>query len=264
MILTASDLTSQLKELGLAPGQLVMVHSSLSAFGYVLGGPQTVVNVLLDILGKKGTLVMPAFTPRVSDPENWDDVDFGSDFDGADLIRARAEVPCFDKHTTPTTMGQIPEIFRSWPGTIRSDHPQASVCANGLHAEQIVHPHPLEWGQGPGSPFERLYNMDAHILVLGVGFNRITLLHYAESLAANGRRKVRKVPFARGNDRVWKNANDVGDDLNTHFPIIGDKFTRAGHVVQHTLGNAKCGLMSSQALIDFSVRYFDDTFITTE
>lgn len=48
-----------------------MVHSSLRSIGYVLGGAQTVVGSLLKVLGPDGTLVMPAFSPEVSDPAGW-------------------------------------------------------------------------------------------------------------------------------------------------------------------------------------------------
>ena len=233
-----------------------MAHSSLSSFGYVLGGAQTIVSALLDILGPKGTLVMPAFSPQISDPESWDEINLPS----SDLERARMEVPLFDERTTPTTMGIISEVFRNWPGTLRSPHPQVSVCANGLKAEYIVFPHELEWGEGRGSPFERLYLLDAKILTLGVGFNRITLLHYAESLIATGRRKTRKIPISNNGSRSWLTVQDVGDDLDTHFPIIGKRFITEGKVSRIQVGSALCILMSSKELVDFAVNYFEKIF----
>jgi aminoglycoside 3-N-acetyltransferase len=255
-MLTKSELNAQFRQLGLTSGDVVIVHSSLAKFGYVLGGAQTVVSVLLDILGIQGTLVMPAFSPHVSDPKKWAYVNFQNE----DLEKARKEVPLFEVNTTPTTMGIIPEVFRTWPGTIRSSHPQVSVCANGLKAEHIVTPHGLEWGQGAKSPFERLYLLNAKVLILGVGFNRITLLHYAESLIPNGRRKTREFPVNKNGKYTWLTVKDVGDDLDTHFPIIGEKFIEKGKVFQHQIGNSICKLMSSEELVDFSVKYFENIF----
>lgn len=260
MLLTKSELTKKLQELGLASGQTVMVHSSLSAFGYVLGGAQTIVRTLLDILGEQGTLVMPAFSPQISDPAGWQNVNLNDD----DLAKARSEVPLFDQRITPTTMGHIPEVFRNWPGTKRSAHPQVSICAKGLHADKIIHPHNLEWGEGRRSPFERLYELEAFVLILGVGFNRITLLHYAESLVANGRRKTRKIPQLDGQNLVWREVVDVGDDLDTHFPIIGRQFMKKGRVSQVKIGAASCGLMPVKELVDFSVNYFEKIFTRPE
>ncbi len=163
---------------------------------------------------------MPAFSPEVSDPAGWADRSFAD----ADTERARAHVPAFDVDTTPTTMGLIPETFRRWPGTIRGAHPQVSVCALGPQAEEIVTPHTLEWGQDAGSPFQRLVAMDAGLLLLGVGFNRATLLHYAESLVPHGCRKTRRIPFGEGGTRRWVEAPCIGNDLNTHFPPIGNAY----------------------------------------
>jgi len=192
-----------------------MVHSSLSSLGKVLGGAPAVVRALLAALGRRGTLVIPAFSPEVSDPAHWADHSFAD----ADAQRARAYVPAFDADTTPTTMGLIPETFRRWPGTIHGPHPQVSVCAFRPQAEEIVAPHALKWGQGAGSPFQRLVIMDAGLLLLGVGFNRATLLHYAESLVPHGRRKTRRIPFGEGDARRWVEAPCVGGDLRARPEI---------------------------------------------
>lgn len=50
----------QLNELGILPGDIVLVHSSLSALGFVEGGAQTVIDTLLSAVGPQGTLLMPA------------------------------------------------------------------------------------------------------------------------------------------------------------------------------------------------------------
>jgi aminoglycoside 3-N-acetyltransferase len=201
-----------------------MVHSSLSSLGMVLGGAATVVRALLSAVGPDGTLVMPSFALEVSDPVGWADRSFAD----ADLERARACVPAFDRDTTPTTMGLIPETFRRWPAVVRSVHPQTSVSALGPQAAQVVTPHVLHWAQGAGSPFERLVALNASLLLLGVGFNRATLLHYAESLVPHGRRKTRLIPFGEGSSRRWIEAPCVGDDLNTHFPAIGAAYLPTG------------------------------------
>ena len=256
MLLTQAELSDQFRALGLAEGQTVMVHSSLSQLGYVLGGAQSVVSALLTVLGNQGTLVMPAFSPQVSDPAHWPDVAFNE----RELQKAREAVPVFDAAVTPTQMGAIPETFRNWPGTRRSRHPQTSVCARGPLAGYLTERHSLDWAQGPGSPFERLVEVDARMLLLGVGFNRATLLHYAESLVTGSRRKTRKFPWVGEAGRGWRQAVDVGDDLDTHFPIVGEQFVASGGASQLVIGQAKCTVMSSRALIDFARGFFEEVF----
>jgi aminoglycoside 3-N-acetyltransferase len=80
------------------------------------------------------------------------------------------------------------------------------VCALGPLADGIVAPHPLAWGEGAGSPFDRLSRAGDGLLVLAVGFNRATLLHQAESLAPNRREKLRRIPSGDGAERRWAEA----------------------------------------------------------
>lgn len=247
-LVTTADLVNDLRALSVERGRVLMVHSSLSSLGRVLGGAPAVVRALLAAVGPDGTLVMPAFSPEVSDPARWPDRPFPDD----EIERARAHMPAFDRDTTPTTMGAIPDFFRRWPGARRGPHPQVSVCALGPRAAEIVEPHALAWGQGAGSPFERLTAMDAGLLLLGVSFNRATLLHYAESLVPDRREKVRRVPVGDGDARRWLEAPDVGDDLNTHFPGIGAAFLGEGRAATGKVGAADAVLASAGALVPFA------------
>ena len=60
---TAASLVANLIEVGVRPGMIVMVHSSLGRVGWTDGGPVTVIRALLEVLGPGGTLVMPADAP---------------------------------------------------------------------------------------------------------------------------------------------------------------------------------------------------------
>jgi len=212
-----------------------MVHSSLGRVGWTEGGPVAVIRALLEVLGPDGTLVMPAESPQLGDPANRD---------------------VFDPHTTPTTMGAIPEAFRSYPGTLRSSHPLVSVCANGRLAQEITAQHALEFCEGRGTPFEKLYDLGAWTLLLGVGFNRCTSLHYAESLVPNRRTMISRFPLIENGVRVWVEKLSMGTDNGTHFPIVGQRFVACGHVRSGKVGNADALFFSTRALVDFAEVYF--------
>jgi aminoglycoside 3-N-acetyltransferase len=154
---TLDSLRYELRELGLKAGMTVMTHSSLGQAGWTVGGPVTVIRALLDVIGTTGTLVMPAESPQVSDPSTWSDDRVNPEW--YDTIRKH--LPVFDARTTPTTLGVIPEAFRTFPGTLRSNHPLVSVCANGPLAEQITVDHALEFCEGEGTPFEKLFTLGA-------------------------------------------------------------------------------------------------------
>lgn len=234
---TESSLRRDLNAIGVAANMALIVHSSLRSIGWVEGGPATVVRALLGALGQNGTLVMPAATPQCA---------------------ARTSA-LFDPLSTPTTMGAIPEAFRTWPGTHRSNHPLESVCARGPAAAEITREHPLEFSEGPGTPFGRLHDLDSWILLIGVGFNRCTALHFAESLAANRRTATVGFPWMRDGRRGWVEVTNVADDNDTHFPIIGDRYVRAGRARGGAVGEANATLFPMRDLVEFAVAYFDST-----
>lgn len=249
---TRESLAQDLADLGLRAGATVMVHSSLGMIGWTVGGPVTVVRALLDVLGPNGTLVMPAESPQVSDPDDWRDERVHPDWHAT----IRQHLPVFDPLTTPTTMGAIPEAFRTYPGTLRSNHPLVSVCANGAQADEITREHALEFCEGPGTPFEKLYEIDAQTLLLGVGFNRCTSLHYAESLVPNRRTTTHRYPMIIDGKRTWVEKADMANDDGVHFPRVGDQFASVHGVKPGKIGDADSLLFSTRILVDFARTYF--------
>ena len=107
--LSTQQLTTELKWLGLRPGDAVMMHSSLSALGHVQGGADAVVDALLDAVGTAGTLLVPAFRDSV-----WGDpADFGnSDCDTCPQRLCPSQQPGFQ--------GAIAEAVRRRGGSLRA------------------------------------------------------------------------------------------------------------------------------------------------
>jgi hypothetical protein len=60
-MVTGQRLEDDLQRLGVRPGMDIMVHSSLSRLGHVIGGPAAVIDALLNVIGPEGTLMMPSF-----------------------------------------------------------------------------------------------------------------------------------------------------------------------------------------------------------
>ena len=249
---TPDSLLQELSNLGVSPGMTVMVHSSLGKVGWTVGGPLSVIRALLSVLGREGTLVMPAESPNISDPSGWNDKRVKVEWHET----IREHLPVFDPLTTPTTMGAIPEAFRTLPKTLRSNHPMVSVCASGRFATEITKDHAMEFCEGKGTPFEKLYNLDAQTLLLGVGFNRCTSLHYAESLVPTRRTTVSRYPIIQDGKRVWVECPDMAGDNGDHFSIVGDQFTATGSVRAGSVGNADAMMFSTQELVNFAEIYF--------
>jgi aminoglycoside N3'-acetyltransferase len=54
---TRVDLARHAAELGLAPGDSVLVHAGLRSVGPILGGPDSLIDALLDVIGPAGTIL---------------------------------------------------------------------------------------------------------------------------------------------------------------------------------------------------------------
>lgn len=110
-----------------------------------------------------GTLLMPTMTWRSVTPAN----------------------PIFDELATPSHTGVLTEIFRRRYANHRSLHPTHSVAGCGPLAAYLLSSHHL--GETPcpgGSPYGLMRDVDAAILLLGVGLESCTAIHYAEETIA--------------------------------------------------------------------------------
>ena len=116
--------------------------------------------------------------------------------------------------------------------------------------------HALEFCEGRGTPFEKLYELDARTLLLGVGFDRCTSLHYAESLVPARRTTISRFPLIQNGVRVWVEKPDMASDNGAHFPIVGRRFLDQGQVRRGKVGSADALLFSTRPLVDFAAAYF--------
>ena len=243
------------RELGMQPGMTVMVHTSLSSMGYVCGGAPTVIDALLETVSKEGTIMMPTQSWKNLDPEVGVHPEVGEDY----WQTIRDNWPAYDKRTTPTqTMGTVAELFRQWPGSLRSDHPARSVTANGKYAAYLTEHHDLSNIFGDGSPIGRLYELDGYVLLIGVGYDKNTSLHLADARANYPSKHFSTEHSAvmENGKRVWKAYDTLYVD-GEYFIQIGEAFEQEHTVSKAQLGHATLRLMRQRELVDFAVRWIE-------
>jgi aminoglycoside 3-N-acetyltransferase len=251
---TSSSIRNDLRTLGVVDGDVLVVHSSLSSMGWIAGGAAAVVDALLEVVGPLGTVSMPAHSGDWSDPSGWENPPVPSSW-WPEIVEGR---PAFDPYKTPLReMGVVAENLLMRRDTLRSSHPLHSHMANGHHASEIVSDHPLEDSFGDRSPLGRLYNMDAKVLLIGVGHGQNTSLHLAESRAQwPGKKPVEFRSRIMTSDgpitTMW-----LGDDVEADdFEVLGQYLEEECEVKVGKVAQAESRLVGMRTLVDAAVRWF--------
>lgn len=248
---THDRIVADLHRLGVSRGDTLIVHSSLSAIGYVIGGAQTVVNALLNSIGTTGTLTMPGHSGALSEPSCWKNPPVPQ----AWWEIERATMPAFDVNLTPLRqMGAIPETFQLVPGVKRSNHPRTSHFAHGPLAGIVTDNHALADGLGEQSPLARLYECDARVLLLGVPHANNTSLHLAEHRATwpSKTNTSQGSPVLVNGRRQWVTYDELETNADD-FDAIGDELAANQLQVSGLVGFASAHLMRQRAVVDFAV-----------
>ena len=248
---TRKSLTPQLHSLGVEPGDILLVHSSLSSLGWVNGGAEAVVLALLDVLGETGTLVVPTQSSDNSDPANWQHPPVPEDWKAT----IRETMLPYNPRTTGTRkMGVIAETVRTWPSAVRSLHPQTSFTAVGPKAEELMDGHALDCVLGERSPLKRLEEVNARVLLLGVGFDKCTAFHLAEYRLPGAVVEENSFAVMGEEGRVWMTVNDVAVS-DEGFEELEAEFERVGSVKRGNIGGADAKLFGLADAVEFSQRW---------
>lgn len=251
--LTVESLAEQFAACGLAAGQTVLVHSAMSRIGWIAGGPEAVILALLQVLTPSGTLMMPSHSASNTDPAHWQNPPVPLEW----VPIIRAHTPPYNPATTPTReMGVIAELFRTWPGAVRSAHPIGSFAALGPNAETLTAGHTLKDMFGETSPLGKLYALDGHVLLLGVGHSNNTSLHLAENRAQwPGRRMIPEgTAMLVDGARQWVHFEMLQLETDD-FDAIGAAFEQGAQPGR--VGNASVRFFRQRPIVDFAVEWME-------
>jgi len=158
-------LLAALRELGVRPGDSVMLHSASGPqFGFK-GSIEALTQVFIDAVGAQGHLLMVSLPYRSSS------------------LEYLQHLKQFDVRHAPSMMGLVSEYFRRRPEVLRSLHPTHPVLARGPQADWYVAGHEdCLWPCGPGTPFQKLAERDGIVVFFNAPFATFTFFHHLEHL----------------------------------------------------------------------------------
>lgn len=270
--MTKEELRADLAALGVAAGDLVMVHASLRKVGLGRadvgeGGAEMLLKALDEAVGPDGTLVMVLGT------------DYPMDWAYAHPPEARGSLlqgsPPFDYRNAPVLpeVGWLAEAFRLRPGTVVSDNPSGRFGARGRRAEALMADQPWHDYYGPGSPLDRLCEWRGRILRLGANPETVTALHFAEYLAdLPDKKRVRWDYVIAGPDGAPRHAwIDCLDDLDgivdyqgeDYFARILRAYLALGRHREGVVGKARAELIDAADIVAFGARWKEENLAAT-
>ncbi|NLX06684.1 MAG: AAC(3) family N-acetyltransferase [Phycisphaerae bacterium] len=236
--LTQADLTRAFTDVGLQPGDSVIVHSAFRTLGAVQDGPQTAIATLLEAIGPRGNLMLPTFNYTLPPGEP------------------------FDPAHTPGLTGVLTETGRAWPGAVRSLCPTHSVAVIGPDAKELTADHLRFRAVGIGSPIDRLAKRGGKVLLIGVGHTSNTTIHLGEEYAG-----VPKAPWAQGlptwtvrtpDGQIVEHRHDTSTTCSTGFGAAEYPMRQRGLIRDLRHGACKIQLMRAQDVIDSVVRVISE------
>jgi aminoglycoside 3-N-acetyltransferase len=251
--ITKEELINDLLQIGIAKGDTVLVHSSLSRIGHLKNGPQTFVEALLEVIGSNGNLLMP------TSPNNVYQLNYIQN------------TPFFDVRNSPSKTGAITEYFRTYPGVVRSLHPTEPVSAIGPLATYFTKDHFNQLTPyNENSPFYRVSEKEGKILYVGVTLSMAgTNLHTLEDAV--------DFKFPVYDKRIYEIdvIDEKGDKhrvkTKVHNPVFSKKrkcddlipfFEKEGVLTHCQVGNASTLLVHAKPLLDVMIKAYHEQGIT--
>lgn len=255
------SLEENLEKIGVSSGDNIFVHAAFSKLGPVLGGPDALINAIMNVIGEKGTLV--AYS-------SWDGTyeDFLDDY-GRIPSNLKDFIPAFNviKSRAVRMNGIFPEFLRTTKNAFRSANPGASICAIGKNAEFLCANHKLDYGYGENTPFSKFLELNGKILMIGAPWDTMTILHHSEHLAKIPNKNIRKyeVPIEENGQINWhyieefdtlEPISNIFDD--GHFEEIVKDFCKNNANSQGKIAKAKSLLVDANDINKFAIEWLEN------
>ncbi len=249
--ITKDHLLSEFTKLGINSDDIVMVHTSVSSFGYIVNGAYDIIDALREIVSD-GIVIVPGHTTENSRVEEWQRPPVPKEWH--DTIK-RCIRPT-NRDTEPTGIGAVPRVFSRYNDIYRTEHPFVSLMYYGTDIPEQLKNQPLDKPHSYNGPFGYLYENNVKLLMLGTEYDNLTFMHLACNIN-NGPYTVVESNIYDGNS-IKRISFDIEDDDTDLFNIIGNKFEedKPESIKIRKIGNATCKLINGKEIVDYTLNYY--------
>ena len=222
-MVSRNDIHKFLEDAGIKKNDTVLVHTSMRSIGEVEGGCDGLIDGFVSYLSE-GLFIVPTHT--------WGNVG--------------EENRIFDVRVTRPCIGALPCVAAFRPDGVRSMHPTHSVAAFGENAKRFLRGEDKATTPCPvGGVWSKLLDVDAKILLIGVGLDRNTYIHAIDEMLDLPGRLAPPVELTvidhYGNCKEI-NFSKHGETGSKFFENYRTPLEKLGALETRTLGNAKVGV----------------------
>lgn len=229
------ELIHDLKKAGIPEGALLHLKVSLKAIGKVEGGPNTLLDALIETLGPEGTLVIDSFITSYPLP----------------LCEEHAKI--ISTKASPSYAGALANAMIQYPGSVRSQHPIQRFTAIGKLANELMDNHTPE--SGGYDVLERMAEMDALNLTIGRNTVGVGTTHVA----------IEKMGFVKKGSKMGLNYKASNGKIQTFkvnwnggcgrgFPKFLPLYEQAGYLKWVKIGNADAVVTSMKGTLEVELQ----------
>ena len=251
-LITKEVLIHNFSQLGIRQGDTLLVHTSLSSVGYVVGGEETLYYALREVIGNEGTIVVPSQTVEISDPASWQYPPVPEEWHYV----IRDAMPAYSKELSYSkAMGAFSQFIGILPDSIRSNHPMYSFTAIGENASEIIGQDRMDFPFGDKSPLGRMYSIGAKVLMIGTDFETNTSLHLAEN-RLNREVIHEKSKILTKDGEKWISFKNIELDIYDDYLEVQKNFMEQYTVNLISINDSNVYLFDMKECVDFAEHYY--------
>ena len=240
MAYSIDSLMEDLRNMGIAEGDTLLVHSSLRRIGETEKRADGIIEALSGVLGTSGLLMLPVLTYECSAASN----------------------PVYDYRTTPALTGTLPNLFLKYPGVVRSLHPTHSVAVLGKNAEEFIAGHEnFDTPCSQGSPWGKFLKQHGKILFIGCSLCNNTFLHAVEewhdNIGISQEAEMLYTIMPDGSRKAVPSRRHIGNHSHWYDkirPLLED----GGALTCGKFGNAECFLLDAVKTAEIANKCLDE------